>query len=79
MWLFDAWPFDKVHGVDGSRNIGAVRLPDDLRQLVPMSLELLDRPWEHAPTTWHVALPEVFADLGGVLHKRLAAAHSLAG
>ena len=79
MWLFDAWPFDKVHGVDGSRNIGAVRLPDDIRQLVPMALELLDRPWEHAPTSWHVALPEPFTDLSGVLHNRLAAPHSLAG
>lgn len=70
-WLFEAWPFNKIHGVDDSMNIGAVQLPADLRDLIPMSLELLDRPWEHSPTTWHVDLPEVFSEVSKALTPRL--------
>jgi len=70
-WLFEAWPFNKVHGVGDSMNIGAVQLPADLRDLVPMSLELLDRPWEHTPTTWHVDLPDVFSEVSKALAPRL--------
>jgi predicted O-methyltransferase YrrM len=70
-WLFEAWPFNKVHGIDDSINIGAVQLPPDLRDLVPMSLALLDRPWEHSPTAWHVALPEVFREVSKALAPRL--------
>lgn len=70
-WLFEAWPFNKVHGVAGSVNIGAVQLPSDLRDLVPMALELLERPWEHTPTTWHVDLPEVFSEVTRALKPRL--------
>lgn len=71
MWLFDAWPFDKEHGLDGSRNIGAVQLPDDLRQLVPMARELFERSWEHAPTAWDVSLPEIFRQLADSLEPKL--------
>jgi len=35
-WLFEAWPFDKIDG----GNIGAVRLPFDLRELVPFALAM---------------------------------------
>jgi len=70
-WLFEAWPFNKVHGVGGSMNIGAVQLPANLRDLVPMSLALLERPWEHSPTTWHVDLPEVFSEVSKALAPRL--------
>jgi predicted O-methyltransferase YrrM len=70
-WLFQAWPFNKVHGVDGSVNIGAVQLPADLRDLVPLSLALLERPWEHTPTSWHVALPDVFSEVSRALKPRL--------
>jgi hypothetical protein len=71
-WLFAAWPFNKVHGVGASRNIGAVQLPADLRRLVPMAIELLNRPWEHAPTVWDVDLPEVFREVSAALESRLA-------
>ena len=70
-WLFEAWPFNKIHGIDNSTNIGAVQLPENLQDLIPMSLALLDRPWEHAPTSWHVALPEVFAEISRALEPRL--------
>jgi glycosyltransferase involved in cell wall biosynthesis/predicted O-methyltransferase YrrM len=71
-WLFAAWPFNKMHGVGASRNIGAVQLPADLRRLVPMAIELLNRPWEHAPTVWDVDLPEVFREVSAALESRLA-------
>lgn len=69
-WLFEAWPFDKVAG-GLQQNIGAVRLPDDLSRLVPVARALLDRPWEHAPTPWHVALPQPFAALQPALDRHL--------
>ncbi len=58
MWLFEAWPFEK-RAAAGSSNIGAVRLPENLGELVPMALELLRRPWE-AKTTAEGLAP-VFA------------------
>ncbi len=70
-WLFEAWPFNKVHGVGESVNIGVVQLPLDLRDLIPMSLELLDRAWEHTPTSWHVQLPEIFSEVSKALAPRL--------
>jgi glycosyltransferase involved in cell wall biosynthesis/predicted O-methyltransferase YrrM len=70
-WLFDAWSFNKVHGVGTSRNIGAVQLPDDLRQLVPMAIDLLARPWQHPPTEWDVDLPDVFRQVTAALDGRL--------
>jgi hypothetical protein len=79
-WLFEAWPFNKIHGVDGSVNIGAVQLPRNLEQLVPMAIELLQRPWEHRPTTWDVHLPEVFTAVSNAIRPRLARpAAALAG
>jgi glycosyltransferase involved in cell wall biosynthesis/predicted O-methyltransferase YrrM len=71
-WLFEAWPFNKIHGVGVSQNIGAVQLPVDPAALVPLALALLDRPWEHAPTAWHVALPDVFREVTAALAPRLA-------
>src|SRR5690606_413497 len=62
-WLFEAWPFNKIHGLGGSENIGAVQLPADLTSLVPMALNLLERPWEHTPTTWDIDLPPAFSDV----------------
>lgn len=59
-WLFDAWPFEKIAGTGAARNIGAVKLPDDLTRLVPFAADLIARPWEFAPTLWHVALPSPF-------------------
>jgi glycosyltransferase involved in cell wall biosynthesis/predicted O-methyltransferase YrrM len=70
-WLFEAWPFNKIHGVGPSQNIGAVQLPADLGALVPMALSLLERRWEHAPTAWHVALPDVFHEITAALAPRL--------
>ena len=71
-WLFEAWPFNKIHGVEGSMNIGAVQLPADLERLVPMALDLLRRPWEHAPTTWDVQLPEIYGAVSEYVTPRLA-------
>jgi glycosyltransferase involved in cell wall biosynthesis/predicted O-methyltransferase YrrM len=78
-WLFEAWPFNKIHGVGSSINIGAVQLPDRLSDLVPVAHALLDRAWEHAPTDWDVDLPEVFADITPVVAARLVPQPALAG
>lgn len=71
-WLFDEWPFEKIAGGGQDRNIGAVRLPADLRRLLPVAQHLIERPWEHAPTMWHVALPEPFAPVQDWIRKQLA-------
>jgi len=71
-WLFEAWPFNKVHGTGPSRNIGAVQLPPDLRSLVPMAVRLLDRAWEHAPSEWDVDLPGIFHEVASILDARLS-------
>jgi cephalosporin hydroxylase len=44
-WLFEAWPFEKISG----GNIGALRLPTDLRDLVPFALAMLRIPPELEP------------------------------
>ena len=62
MWLFEAWPGETWVSLD-SENIGAVRLPADLRTLVPMAQGLLARRWEQAPTREAWDLPHVFAAL----------------
>jgi predicted O-methyltransferase YrrM len=41
-WLFEAWPFEKISG----GNIGALRLPSNLRDLVPFALAMLRIPSE---------------------------------
>lgn len=71
--LYDAWPFDKHRGGEND-NVGSVRLPDDLSALIPMAQDLLQRPWEHAPTRWHVVLPAPFALLHHTLDAQLDAA-----
>lgn len=72
-WLFDEWPFEKLGG-GPQQNIGAVRLPADLTALVPLARTLLARPWEHAPTRWHVALPAPFRALHATLDAQIDAA-----
>ena len=72
-WLFDQWPFEKVAGGQ-QQNVGAVRLPADLTTLLPLARTLLARPWEHAPTRWHVALPAPFSALDATLDAQLEAA-----
>jgi predicted O-methyltransferase YrrM len=44
-WLFEAWPFGKISG----GNIGALRLPSNLRDLVPFALAMLRIPSELEP------------------------------
>lgn len=44
-WLFEAWPFEKISG----GNIGALRLPSNLRDLVPFALAMLRIPSELQP------------------------------
>jgi glycosyltransferase involved in cell wall biosynthesis/predicted O-methyltransferase YrrM len=70
-WLFEAWPFNKVKGVGRWTSIAAVQIPRDPSQLVPMALALLDKPWEQAPTKWHVELPPAFAVVQDALDTRL--------
>jgi predicted O-methyltransferase YrrM len=62
MWLFEAWPFAKIQGEGAASNIGAVQLPDQASDLLPMTRALLERPWEHMPTMWHVDLPGMLAE-----------------
>jgi predicted O-methyltransferase YrrM len=45
-WLFEAWPFEKISG----GNIGALRLPSNVRDLVPFALAMLRIPSELEPT-----------------------------
>lgn len=73
-WLFDAWPFEKVAGAGSARNIGAVRLPVDLTSLLPFAADLVERPWEFAPTPWHVALPAPFEPIQELVRVRIEAA-----
>lgn len=63
VWLFELWPFEKIEAASSS-NIGAVRLPDDLRALVPMALELVGRPWEEDLRVQ--ALPDIFQKIARV-------------
>jgi predicted O-methyltransferase YrrM len=44
-WLFEAWPFGKISG----GNIGALRLPSNVRDLVPFALAMLRIPSELEP------------------------------
>ncbi|MDH4063493.1 MAG: class I SAM-dependent methyltransferase [Acidobacteriota bacterium] len=71
-WLFDAWPFEKLTGASVQANIGAVRLPRKLPDLIPVAAELLHRPWEFAPTLWHVAMPAPFGPLQEIVRARLS-------
>jgi glycosyltransferase involved in cell wall biosynthesis/predicted O-methyltransferase YrrM len=75
-WLFQAWPFNKVKGVGQWTSIAAVQMPDDPAVLEPMARALLARPWEQAPTPWHVGLPPAFDRIQAELEARLAPAVS---
>ena len=70
-WLFQAWPFNKVKGVGRWTSIAAVQLPDAPADLIPMAEQLLERPWEHAPTMCHVDLPSGLASIQASLARRL--------
>lgn len=74
LWLFEAWPGEKIAGEGEAQNIGAVRLPAKLELLVPMATELLARkPWETRPGVGDVDLdlPAAFAPLAPTLRRRL--------
>ena len=61
-WLFAGFPFRKISG----RNIGAVQIPDEKSDLVPMALRLMKLPFEMAPGSHarlRTALHESIADL----------------
>jgi predicted O-methyltransferase YrrM len=58
-WLFEAWPFEKISG----GNIGALRLPSNLRQLVPFALAMLRIPSELEPISIRRTLEAFFAAL----------------
>jgi predicted O-methyltransferase YrrM len=58
-WLFEAWPFGKVSG----GNIGALRLPSNLRDLVPFALAMLRIPSELEPLPTRRTLEAFFAAL----------------
>lgn len=46
-YLYARWPFEKRHGGFGD-NVGAIRVPRDLRALAALWPEVLDLPWEAA-------------------------------
>jgi len=72
-WLFAAWPGEKIAGTGEAENIGAVRLPADLRDLNPMALALLQRhPWEAQLAAADVELAAVFAPVTEALRPRLS-------
>jgi cephalosporin hydroxylase len=61
-WLFEAWPFEKISG----GNIGALRLPSDLRDLVPFALAMLRIPSELQPIAARRISVAFFAALADV-------------
>lgn len=70
-WLFAAWPGEKIAGTGEAENIGAVRLPVDLRDLIPMALALLEgHAWEAQPAGGDVQLADVFAPVTAALRHR---------
>jgi cephalosporin hydroxylase len=62
-WLFEAWPFEKISG----GNIGALRLPSNLRDLVPFALAMLRIPSELEPLPARRTLEAFFAALVDLL------------
>jgi predicted O-methyltransferase YrrM len=56
-WLFEAWPFEKISG----GNIGALRLPSNVRDLVPFALAMLRIPPELEPIPTRRTLEAFFA------------------
>jgi predicted O-methyltransferase YrrM len=62
-WLFEAWPFEKISG----GNIGALRLPSNLRDLVPFALAILRISSELEPLPARRTLDQFFAALGDLL------------
>jgi predicted O-methyltransferase YrrM len=62
-WLFEAWPFEKISG----GNIGALRLPVELRDLVPFALAMLRIPSELEPIPARRTLEACFAALVDLL------------
>ena len=58
-WLFEAWPFEKISG----GNIGALRLPPNLRDLVPFALAMLRIPSELEPVPARRTLEAFFTAL----------------
>jgi predicted O-methyltransferase YrrM len=70
-WLYEAWPFNKVKGVGRWTSIGAVQMPENVDQLVPLALTLLNQPWEHAPQRGQIDLPAPLARVQAVLDRRL--------
>lgn len=61
-WLFERWPFRKISG----GNIGAVQLPSDKRNLVPIALDLMALPFEMSKSAhprMRAALYESLMDL----------------
>ncbi len=70
-YLFKAWPFNKIHDVGARANIGAVQLPADLRDLIPMALDVLDMPWDHAPYARDIHLAPELAEVERAIQGRL--------
>lgn len=56
-WLFEAWPFEKISG----GNIGALRLPPNVRDLVTFALAMLRIPLELEPIPARRTLEAFFA------------------
>jgi predicted O-methyltransferase YrrM len=56
-WLFEAWPFEKISG----GNIGALRLPSRVKDLVPFALAMLRIPSELEPLPTRRTAEEFFA------------------
>lgn len=67
-WLFERWPGLAVAGVGAAENIGAVRLPENLADLVPAALELVTRkPLEANLEPDAIDLPLIFAPVAAAL------------
>lgn len=65
--LFARWPFNKIHGVGDSENIGAVQLPDEPALLSPVAEDLLRLPWQTTVSREVLELPPAFSHLRELL------------
>lgn len=61
--LFARWPFNKIHGLGDSENIGAVQLPDDPTLVSQVAEELLRLPWQATVSLDALDVPPAFSHL----------------
>ena len=68
--MFDRWPCEKRIGVGDAYNIGAVRLPAKLNDLLPFAAALIEGAgWETRPDRDALTLDPVFVELVDIMFR----------